>query len=83
MLQDVCIQDPSEHGVILGDPVPAGFKYVEGPARLTRGGGDGLLGGDDSTLEPADAERLADPEHRDALSRSLPDAVLALAARPR
>lgn len=43
----------------------------------------GLLGGDDSTLAPADAERLSDPEHRDALSRSLPDAVLALAARPR
>lgn len=39
----------------------------------------GLLGGDDSQLEPADAERLADPAHRDALTRSLPDMVLALA----
>jgi uncharacterized protein len=42
-----------------------------------------LLGGDDSQLAPADAERLADPGHRDELSRSLPDAVLALAARER
>jgi uncharacterized protein len=42
-----------------------------------------LLGGDDSTLSPADAERLADPEQRDGLSRAIPDAVLALAARPR
>jgi uncharacterized protein len=43
----------------------------------------GLLGGDDSQLAPADAERLADAGHRDELSRSLPDAVLALAARAR
>jgi uncharacterized protein len=43
----------------------------------------GLLGGDDSQLAPADAERLADPVHRDELSRSVPDAVLALAARAR
>ena len=43
----------------------------------------GLLGGDDGQLEPADAERLADPAHRDALSRSLPDTVLALAQRAR
>jgi uncharacterized protein len=42
-----------------------------------------LLGGDDSQLAPADAERLADPGHRDELSRSLPDSVLALAARER
>ena len=42
-----------------------------------------LLGGDDSQLGPADAERLADPAHRDALTRSLPDAVLALAHRQR
>lgn len=43
----------------------------------------GLLGGDEAQLPPADAERLADPAHRDALTRSLPDAVLALAGRPR
>jgi uncharacterized protein len=43
----------------------------------------GLLGGDDAQLPAADAERLTDPDHRDALSRSIPDAVLALAARPR
>lgn len=43
----------------------------------------GLLGGDDSQLSPADAERLSQIEHRDTLSRSVPDAVLALAARPR
>lgn len=43
----------------------------------------GLLGGDDSQLAPADAERLADPDYRDELSRAVPDAVLALAQRPR
>lgn len=43
----------------------------------------GLLGGDDSLLAPADAQRLADPEHRDALSRAVPEAVLALSRRPR
>ena len=43
----------------------------------------GLLGGEDSTLSATDAQRLADPEHRDELSRAVPDAVLALAARPR
>jgi uncharacterized protein len=43
----------------------------------------GLLGGDESQLPPGEAERLADPVHRDALTRSLPDAVLALAGRPR
>lgn len=43
----------------------------------------GLLGGDDSQLAPADAERLADPDCRDELSRAVPDAVLALAQRPR
>lgn len=42
-----------------------------------------LLGGDDSQLAPADVERLADPEQRDGLSRSLPDAMLALAHRAR
>lgn len=42
-----------------------------------------LLGGDDSTLQPADAERLQDPAERDALSRAVPDAVLALATRER
>jgi uncharacterized protein len=41
----------------------------------------GLLGGDESQLPPADAERLADLEHRDELSRAVPDAVLALAQR--
>ncbi len=43
----------------------------------------GLLGGDEGQLPPGEAERLADPVHRDALTRSLPDAVLALAGRPR
>lgn len=43
----------------------------------------GLLGGDDSLLAPADAQRLSDPDHRDALSRAVPDAVLALSQRPR
>jgi uncharacterized protein len=43
----------------------------------------GLLGGDDSQLAPADRERLADPEQRDALSRQVPDAVLALVQRTR
>ena len=43
----------------------------------------GLLGGDDSQLAPADAERLADLDHRDELSRAVPDAVMALAQRPR
>lgn len=43
----------------------------------------GLLGGDDSQLAPADAERLADLAHRDELSRAVPDAVMALAQRPR
>jgi uncharacterized protein len=40
-----------------------------------------LLGGDDSALSPADAARLADPLERDALSRAVVDAVLALLAR--
>jgi len=43
----------------------------------------GLLGGDEAQLPPGEADRLADPVHRDALTRSLPDAVLALAGRPR
>lgn len=43
----------------------------------------GLLGGDDSQLAPADAERLTRIEYRDELSRSVPDAVLALAQRVR
>ena len=56
------------------------FDHPElGPALLPIA----LLGGDDSQLAPADAERLADPGHRDELSRSLPDSVLALAARER
>lgn len=40
-----------------------------------------LLGGDDSELPPAAAERLADPEQRDALSRAVVDAVLLLRER--
>lgn len=40
-----------------------------------------LLGGDDADLAPADAQRLADPEHRDALSRAVMDGVLALHQR--
>lgn len=42
-----------------------------------------LLGGDESQLPEADRARLDDPEQRDALSRAVPDAVLALAARTR
>ena len=42
-----------------------------------------LLGGDESQLSDADRQRLADPGERDDLSRAVPDAVLALAARPR
>ena len=38
-----------------------------------------LLGGDDSGLGEEDRERLADPEHRDALSRAAADAVAMLA----
>ncbi len=41
----------------------------------------GLLGGDDSQLAQADQARLADAEQRDALSRQVPDAVLALLQR--
>jgi uncharacterized protein len=41
----------------------------------------GLLGGDESQLPEADRERLADLDHRDALSRQVPDAVMALAAQ--
>lgn len=40
-----------------------------------------LLGGDEAGLSAAERERLDDAEQRDALSRALPDAVLALAAR--
>ena len=65
-------QDAEGWGRLFDDP-------VLGPLLLPIG----LLGGEDSTLSPADAARLADEEHRDALSRSLPDAVLALAARAR
>lgn len=38
-----------------------------------------LLGGDDTGLAAADAERLADPARRDELSRAVADAVAALA----
>lgn len=38
-----------------------------------------LLGGDDTELSAQDRERLADPAHRDALSRAAADAVAALA----
>jgi uncharacterized protein len=40
-----------------------------------------LLGADESQLDAAARERLADPQQRDALSRAIPDAVLALHAR--
>jgi uncharacterized protein len=40
-----------------------------------------LLGGDESTLAPGDVARLADPAARDALSRAVVEAVLALLAR--
>jgi uncharacterized protein len=40
-----------------------------------------LLGGDDAALQPKDAARLADPAGRDAVSRAVVDAVLALRAR--
>lgn len=39
-----------------------------------------LLGGDESQLSAADLQRLADPDARDALSRAVVDAVLALRA---
>ncbi len=64
--------DPDGWGALFDDP-----RF--GPLLLPVG----LLGGDESLLDPTDAERLTDPEHRDALSRALPDAMLALAARPR
>lgn len=38
-----------------------------------------LLGGDDSGLSEAQVEQLADPEQRDALSRAVADAVVAVA----
>ncbi|MDN3922480.1 UPF0149 family protein [Roseateles violae] len=40
-----------------------------------------LLGADEAQLPEAERERLADPHERDALSRAIPDAVLALYAR--
>jgi uncharacterized protein len=40
-----------------------------------------LLGGDDAALQPKDAARLADPAGRDAVSRAVVDAVLALRAQ--
>ena len=40
-----------------------------------------LLGGDETQLSDADRARLADPQQRDAISRSVLDAVLALYAR--
>ncbi len=43
----------------------------------------GLLGGDDAGLPAAEQARLDEPEHRDALSRAVPEAVLALATRAR
>lgn len=64
--------DPDAWGALFDDP-------QLGPLLLPVG----LLGGDESLLSPADAHRLAEPEHRDALSRALPGAMLALAARPR
>jgi uncharacterized protein len=39
-----------------------------------------LLGGDDSGLSDEQAAQLADPEQRDALSRAVVDAVIAVAA---
>ncbi|MFO1326822.1 MAG: UPF0149 family protein [Rubrivivax sp.] len=42
-----------------------------------------LLGGDEAQLSDAERTRLADADERDALSRAVPDAVLALSARPR
>jgi uncharacterized protein len=43
----------------------------------------GLLGGDESQWPAADAARLSDATERDALSRAVPEAVLALASRAR
>ncbi len=42
-----------------------------------------LLGADEDELTPADRERLADADERDALSRALPDSAIALYARQR
>ena len=50
---------------------------VLGPALLPLA----LLGMDESGLSPNDRDRLADPMQRDALSRAVVDAVLALRER--
>ena len=42
-----------------------------------------VLGAEEAALTPADRERLLDPVQRDALSRAVADAVVALSARPR
>jgi uncharacterized protein len=54
------------------------FKDAETAALLA---GITLLGSDEAQLSEDDAARLADPLQRDALSRAVPDAVLALYAR--
>ena len=61
---------PDDWAPVFDDP-------VLGPALVPLA----LLGGDDSGLSAADAQRLADPEQRDALSRAVADAVVLLAAR--
>lgn len=40
-----------------------------------------LLGGDDCNASESERQRLQDPDERDALSRAVPDAVLALRSR--
>jgi uncharacterized protein len=62
---------PDEWGALFDDP-------ELGPALVPIA----LLGGDETQLAPADAERLADPRWRDELSRAAMDAVSLLAQRP-
>ena len=64
------VLDPEAWGHLFDDA-------VLGPALVPLA----LLGADESGLSPADQERLADLDRRDALSRAVVDGVLALCAR--
>lgn len=66
------VLDPEGWGALFDDP-------VLGPLLAPIG----LLGSDEAGLSEADRLRLQDPVHRDALSRAVPDAALALARRAR
>ena len=65
-------QEPEDWGALFDDPR---FAALLVPLAL--------LGGDESGLSETDRARLADDDERDALSRAVPDAVLALAQRAR